>query len=152
MTLVIRSMRWWDINEVFVLEQQLFPHDPWTAGQFWSELARVPESRDYVVADIDGAIRGYAGLFAVAPDADVQTIAVDPSAQGRGIGQQLLTHLLEAAAARHCSTMLLEVRSDNEVAIRLYERNGFTRISKRRDYYGSGVDAFVMSARLGEAA
>ena len=41
--------------------------------------------RYYVVAD-DGVVQAYGGLWIAAPDADVQTIAVAPGAQGRGLG------------------------------------------------------------------
>ena len=48
---------------------------------------------------------------------------------------------------RGATQLILEVRSDNEVAIRLYERLGFERISIRRDYYAPGVDAHIMRLR-----
>jgi ribosomal-protein-alanine N-acetyltransferase len=46
--------------------------------------------------------------------------------------------------------MLLEVRSDNVPAQRLYERAGFRIDGIRRAYYAPGVDAVLMSKRLGE--
>ncbi|WP_233518639.1 GNAT family N-acetyltransferase [Streptomyces corynorhini] len=47
-------MRWWDIEPVLALEQELFPEDAWSQGMFWSELAhaRGPRAtRRYVVAE-----------------------------------------------------------------------------------------------------
>jgi [ribosomal protein S18]-alanine N-acetyltransferase len=45
--------------------------------------------------------------------------------------------------------VLLEVRADNDAAIRLYERHGFERIAVRRRYYQPGdVDAHIMRRRL----
>ena len=47
-------MRWWDIDPVLELEQELFPEDAWSPGMFWSELAhaRGPQAtRRYVVAE-----------------------------------------------------------------------------------------------------
>ena len=92
-------------------------------------------------------IIGYAGAFLLAPDSDVQTIAVSPRDQGRGVGAILLTWLIEQAVAQGCRQMLLEVRSDNVPAIAMYERFGFERISVRRDYYERGVDAVIMRLR-----
>jgi len=44
--------------------------------------------------------------------------------------------------------VLLEVRADNETAIRLYRRHGFEQISVRRRYYQPGdIDALVMQLR-----
>ena len=74
---VLRPMRWWDIDAALVIEQALFP-DAWSVETFWAELARVPETRHYLVADDDGAVVGYAGLMTVGRQADVQTVAVAP--------------------------------------------------------------------------
>jgi ribosomal-protein-alanine N-acetyltransferase len=141
----VRPMRWPDIEPVHRLESELFTVDPWSIEQFWSELAQ--QSRAYAVA-VDGErIIGYAGAFLLAPDSDVQTIAVSPRDQGRGVGAILLTWLIEQAVAQGCRQMLLEVRSDNVPAIAMYERFGFERISVRRDYYERGVDAVIMRLR-----
>lgn len=142
---MIRPMRWWDIAQVQALEEQLFPVDRWSAEQFWSELAQ--STRRYVVACDDDAITGYAGVFILPPDADVQTIAVSPAAQGHGLGARLLERLIGLAADAGCQQLILEVRSDNASAIGLYERFGFERISSRKDYYAPNVDALIMRLR-----
>ncbi|TAK71323.1 MAG: ribosomal-protein-alanine N-acetyltransferase [Actinomycetota bacterium] len=143
----LRPMRWWDLAAVQALEVTVFPADPWSPEQFWGELARVPHTRWYVVAEDPGGLLGYAGLYAVAPQADVQTLAVAPRGRGRGVGAALLDALIATALARGCTEMLLEVRADNVAAQRLYDRAGFVRIAVRRDYYGPGADAWVMRRR-----
>ena len=145
-TVHLRRMRWWDLDAVLPLEQALFPSDAWSAEAFWSELAR-PDTRHYVVAEAAGAVVGYAGLLAVGPTADVQTVAVAPDAQGRGVGTALLGDLLATAARRGCTEVLLEVRAGNDAARRLYERAGFERIATRRRYYPDGADADVLRLR-----
>jgi ribosomal-protein-alanine N-acetyltransferase len=113
---------------------------------FWSELAE-RNTRRYLVADDEvGKLCAYAGLCAYAPhEAYSQTIAVAPDAQRRGIGDTLLTELIAESLRRGCPHLDLEVRADNETAIRLYERHGFTRIGLRRGYYQpSNTDAAVM--------
>jgi [ribosomal protein S18]-alanine N-acetyltransferase len=139
----IRPMRWWDIEDVHALEQQLFPHDSWSVEQFWSELAR--PTRKYVVAIAHEAIVGYAGIFYLPPDADLQTIAVAPQEQGTGVATALLTSLIEQA--RDCAQMMLEVRADNDPAISLYERFGFEMMSRRTNYYPDNADAIIMRLR-----
>lgn len=146
--LLIRRMRWWDIEEVHELERRLFPTDPWTVTQFWSELARVPESRRYFVARIGERIVGYAGIFLTGPTSDVQTVAVAVDAQGRGIGQLLMDELIGAARQHGARVLQLEVRADNARAIGLYQRLGFVADGRRRDYYGRGEDAVLMSLDL----
>jgi len=135
-------MRWWHIEQVAALEQQLFPVDAWSTEQFWAELAQ--PTRSYFLAVHDDAVLGYAGLFALPPDADVQTIAVSPDAQGKGIGRLLLDELIGQAIARGCTQLVLEVRSDNTAALSMYEHRGFEQLNTRRDYYAPGVDALIM--------
>ncbi len=141
-------MRWWDVEPVLAIEGAVFSADPWTAAGFWSELAGVPETRYYVVAESGGSIVGYAGLVVVQGEADVQTVAVRLDRQGEGLGRQLLDELLAEARRRGCSQVLLEVRDDNIAAQSLYAATGFERISVRRGYYGPGLDALVMRLRL----
>jgi len=149
---LLRAMRWWDVEEVVALERTLFGETAWSAEAFWSELAA--PGRWYVVAqDGDGPVLGYAGLAATGgDDADVQTVAVAPEAQGRGLGGALVDALVARARTRGATAVLLEVRADNERAQRLYAARGFTRIGVRRRYYQPGdVDALVMRLRLGGA-
>jgi mycothiol synthase len=71
---------------------------------------------------------------------EVYVLGVDPSAQGRGLGQ-LLTAIGVESLARRLSepenpggapaevTVLLYVESDNGAAVRTYQRQGFTTYS-----------------------
>ncbi|WP_372481998.1 ribosomal protein S18-alanine N-acetyltransferase, partial [Streptomyces fuscigenes] len=150
----LREMRWWDIEAVLELEDELFPEDAWSPGMFWSELAhaRGPHAtRRYVVADEGGRIVGYGGLAAVGGVADVQTIGVTRDHWGGGLGARLLTELLRHATSFESSEVLLEVRVDNKRAQRLYERFGFEPIGFRKGYYQPGnVDALVMRRDMKE--
>jgi ribosomal-protein-alanine N-acetyltransferase len=139
----VERFRWWHVEQVLPIERQLFGVEPWTAHHFWSELGQV-STRHYVVAVEDGAVVGYAGLCDYPDEAFVQTMAVAPTHQGRGLGSTLLVDLLDEAARRGQRTTLLEVRADNDVAQRLYERHGFRKAGVRRGYYAGGVDALVM--------
>ncbi|MFM8349627.1 MAG: ribosomal protein S18-alanine N-acetyltransferase [Actinomycetales bacterium] len=147
---MIRPMRWWDITSVDGLERELFPADAWSIEQFWEELAQ--PTRWYIVAE-DGEhhLVGYAGLFLLAPDADVQTISVARSAQGRGVGRCLLTALINHAQQSGCRRLILEVRAGNIAAEQLYRKAGFEQVSRRSRYYPDGEDALVLSLPLNAA-
>lgn len=146
----LQPMRWWHVDAVAALELRLFPHDAWSAEQFWQELAQ--PTRRYAVATRSGVVVGYAGVFVLPPDSDLQTIAVDPDEQGRGIGRMLLAWALDVAGRSGGTHMLLEVRADNAPAIALYRTAGFERISVRHRYYPDGGDADIMRLRLADAA
>ncbi|WP_179646926.1 ribosomal protein S18-alanine N-acetyltransferase [Spinactinospora alkalitolerans] len=150
-------MRRIDVDPVMALERALFAEDAWSEAMLRDEMSR--SSRHYLVAEAvppegtaraeepDGAaaapIIGYAGLRAVPPEGDVQTIAVARSAWGSGVGTALLTELLAEAARREVTDVFLEVRSDNPRARELYRRFGFVEIGVRRGYY-KDADAIVM--------
>lgn len=88
-------------------------------------------------------VSGIARLGRAVPyEYEIHTIGVDPDHQGRGIGRAMMQLLLEYASG---GTVFLEVRTDNEPAIKLYESLGFVTIGLRKRYYrASGADAYTM--------
>ncbi|MDQ1487029.1 MAG: [ribosomal protein S18]-alanine N-acetyltransferase [Actinomycetota bacterium] len=147
-TIVFRPMRWWDVDGVMDIERELFGNESWTIAMFWSELSET-DTRHYIVAQEGETIVGYAGLCAYPDESFVQTIAVTPDHQGRGIGARMLADLLDEARRRDEPMVGLEVRADNLVAQRLYERFGFEHIGLRKGYYQpSNTDAALMVLKL----
>lgn len=145
----LERLRWWHLPEVMAVETEAFGATAWSEATYWSELAQ-PASRWYVAArdTATGSLLGYAGLMVQDTDADVQTVAVAAAARGRGLGRTLLRELCEQARRRGATSMMLEVRADNDAAAALYLSEGFTRIGVRRAYYQPGdVDAWVMRRR-----
>jgi ribosomal-protein-alanine N-acetyltransferase len=141
----LARMRWWHIDAVLPIEERVFVDDRWTARTYWSELGQIG-TRHYLVALDGDEVVGYGGLCDYPDEAFVQTIAVSPATQGRGVGGLLLQALLDEAARRRQRTVSLEVRADNEPAKRLYARFGFRQTAVRRGYYSpSGADALVLT-------
>ena len=68
-------------------------------------------------------------------------IAVVPSRRGQGIGDALLTALLDDARAAGYDALSLSVDATNAGAIRLYEKHGFERVD-------DDGDSVTMVARL----
>jgi ribosomal-protein-alanine N-acetyltransferase len=145
----VRDMNAADIPAVHELERRLFPVDAWPLQMFFDELAQ-RKTRRYLVAELAGKVVGYAGLMCIEPIADVQTIAVVPEQEGKGIGWALHCELIAESRRRHARDVLLEVRADNPRAQQLYRRFGFEQIHVRPRYYRDGVDALIMRLRLTE--
>ena len=145
----LRDMTEADVAAVEALERRLFPVDAWPLQMFFDELSQ-PETRRYIVAEAAGEIIAYAGLMCIEPIADVQTIAVVPEFEGRGIGSAILTELIEEARRRRAADVLLEVRADNPRAQHLYLRFGFEQIHVRPRYYRDGTDALIMRLPLNQ--
>ncbi len=148
-TVTLREMTAEDIPAVHQLERRLFPVDAWPLQMFFDELGQ-SDTRHYLVAEASGTIVGYAGLMCIQPIADVQTIAVVPEQEGKGIGSALLTALIRESRRRNAEDVLLEVRADNPRAQQLYLRFGFEQIHVRPRYYRDGVDALIMRLPLSE--
>jgi ribosomal-protein-alanine N-acetyltransferase len=162
----LRPMVWADLPAVHALETRLFPQDAWPLHFFEDELSEAgsPDdggTRDYRVIEASGeagtgvsaGVVGYCGLMCVPPLADVQTIAVVPAAEGRGLGTAMLQWMVAEASRRGARDVLLEVRADNPRAQQLYDRHGFEHIHTRAGYYPGGygappVDALIMRRRL----
>ncbi|MGJ0119245.1 ribosomal protein S18-alanine N-acetyltransferase [Williamsia sp. MIQD14] len=131
------------------LERLIFPDEsPWPVEAFTAEIAS-PHNRYFAARDSDGeTLVGYAGIALLgrigAFECEIHTIAVDPAHRGAGYGRALMAALLEVADA-HAAEVFLEVRTDNDVAIDMYRRNGFAQIGLRKRYYQpSGADAYTM--------
>ncbi|MDY0830207.1 ribosomal protein S18-alanine N-acetyltransferase [Microbacterium sp. BG28] len=134
-----------DLDAIMRLERASFPTDAWSDAMMREELAS-PHGH-YVALEQGGRLIGYAGLRAPAGarDGDVQTIALDESARGRGFGRALLRTLLSTAHERRVREVFLDVRDDNPVARGLYASEGFVEAGRRPRYYQpDDVDAIVM--------
>jgi [ribosomal protein S18]-alanine N-acetyltransferase len=127
------------------LEAQLFEgDDPWPARAFYAELEA--KHNHYVAARADDKLVAYGGIARLGRkrpyEYEIHTIGVDPAYQGQGIGRALLNELLKYASG---GVIFLEVRTDNEAAIGLYESVGFVNVGLRKRYYrASGTDAYTM--------
>lgn len=146
-----RLMQAIDLPVVTSMEKAIYPKDAWSSAQFKEELAGVPKNRLYVVAlNNESEIVGYAGVFspAVGIDADIHTLTVAPEQRRKGIGRAMLEQLIIWAVQREAPAIFLEVREGNDEASPLYESAGFEAISRRDDYYASGVHAVVMKKDL----
>jgi [ribosomal protein S18]-alanine N-acetyltransferase len=140
MSVLIGPMMVADAKRCAELEHALFNcDDPWSPEAFLEALAA---GHHYLSAREGDSLIGYVGLARVGREAEVHTLAVDPAHQRRGIGRALLRAILDHAEG---ATVFLEVRTDNDSAIRLYRSEGFDVIGIRRGYYRpSGADAFTM--------
>lgn len=138
-----------DLEAIMALETSIFVTDAWSPALMRAELAS--RHSHYLVVEQNGAVVAYAGLRAVqgAADADIQTIAVAPSARRRGLGRALMNDMIAEATRRGAHTLFLEVRADNPTAQTLYDSLGFEAIAVRPHYYQpDGVDAVVMRLAL----
>lgn len=80
--------------------------------------------------------------------ARLYTLAVAPSWRGRGVARALLERAEEGAKERGVVALRLEVRVDNEAAIRLYRARGYEVLGTTHEYYEDGSTALRMRKRF----
>lgn len=134
-----------DVDEVSRLERRCFAL-AWSPSAYVTEIGN--PSAYYVVArTADDTIIGYAGMWVIMDEAHLTTVAVEPAARGRKIGERLLHNLLITSIARGAERATLEVRETNSVAHNLYLKYKFADVALRKNYYSDNREnAIIMWA------
>lgn len=144
--IAIRRANAADLDRLLQLET-VFQTDRLSRRSFKRHLTRSTQA--LLVAVQGKEVVGYA-LVSFRTDsrsARLYSLAVAPEA-GRGIGRMLLAGAQGEARKRTCIALRLEVRENNDRAIKLYERAGFVRIGRRDNYYADGAAALIYRIAL----
>ena len=137
----IRRLVYADLPHVIEIERRAFP-TPWSLAMFVLELSK--PSGVCLAASIDGRLAGYIICSRYETVWHVMNVAVDPDRQRQGVASALLAELYRRVGDED-ARFTLEVRRSNQVAIALYERDGFRAAGIRRRYYqDNGEDAVIM--------
>ena len=78
---------------------------------------------------------------------EIEQFEVITKERGRGIGDKLLNYLIEKYKDSDIKNITLEVKEDNIVAINLYKKYGFKKVSTREKYY-DGINGLLMEKTL----
>lgn len=132
-----------DLDDLVALEDATFDSDRLSRSQYRRHLDS--DTAQVLVASANH--RRFLGTAVVffrkgSQVARLYSIASKPEARGKGVGSALIAAVEAAARARQCRSLRLEVRTDNETAMRLYERLGYRQIGRYTRYYQDGADAW----------
>ena len=146
---VIRPAGMDDAAAIAGLHAGAFAH-PWPVLTIESMLA--DRAVDADVAEQSGVVIGFVITRAVADEAEILSIAVEPRRRGSGIGRRLVEARSESLALQRVAKVFLEVEDGNAPALALYRRLGFVEIGRRPGYYrtatGERQDAVTMRRDL----
>ena len=155
---MLRELR---ANDLPALERILVATDAFTTAEVAvaMELLEIvindPEQHDYevAVAESRGKVAGYVLFGPVAATVgsfDLYWIAVDPAAQGSGVGQRLMEHVEAQARQRGGRMVCLETSSQGGYSRTrsFYERAGYVLESRIRDFYKPGDDRLTYVKRF----
>jgi ribosomal-protein-alanine N-acetyltransferase len=125
----------------------------WRADQFESTISIL--SSGYLVLGYNNADRPACFLLSqsVFPENEILRLAVHPSNQRQGIGEQLVRFFLNFVIEQGIKLVMLEVACDNRAAVSLYIKTGFVEKSIRPGYYqsllgGDRVDGLMMQKAI----
>lgn len=145
----VRSMQIEDTEAVSVLEAAIFSQ-PWSKKGF--EDALNMENTIFLVAEYEGEIAGYIGMYLSLDEGEITNVAAASGMRRMGVGNTLICSAIKAALEKGITRIILEVRVSNETAIRLYERNGFKICGTRKGFYEfPKEDAYIMLYEAEEA-
>jgi len=144
--ILIRAMRDDDLEQVVALERECHRH-PWSKDLFRQELANPVAQIELIF--VGAVLAGFLCTWRVADELEIQNVVTSTSYRRQGLAERLIEQALLRARADGARRSLLEVRSGNAPARRLYHKLGFVESGLRRGYYPDGEDAVLMSCELG---
>jgi [ribosomal protein S18]-alanine N-acetyltransferase len=139
-----------DLDDLVTLEDRTFDSDRMSRAQYRRHL----DSDTALVLVASANHRNFLGTAVLffrkrSGVARLYSLATQPETRGKGVGTALLEATEAAARQRRCRALRLEVRTDNESAIKLYERLGYRRIAALAAYYQDGGDGWRYEKLLG---
>lgn len=140
----IRQARDSDLNALVELEQISFTTDRLSRRSFRRWM--VAQNCAFLVAESDGKLVGYSLILFLRGTilARLYSIAIDPERRGAGIARLLILEGEKIAEEQGLLFLRLEVKIDNQAAIRLYESMGYQPFGIFRNYYEDNNDALRM--------
>lgn len=171
--LILRYMRQEDVNEVYELDRLSFP-TPWPVSTYRHEiknnnsymyvlehydryappdtaqsttfLQRLLNIESQPVSTNSNRLIGYSGMWHVADEVHLSTIAIHPDWRGYHLGELLVWNVIRHAFRLQASMVTLEVRISNKPAQKLYRKYGFVIVGRRKGYYrDNNEDAYLMT-------
>ena len=141
--MIIRRGEEKDILAIEELEKQCFA-TPWSYESLKYDIVENNRAL-YLVAEIEGEVVGYVGIWKIVDEGHITNVAVSPAHRRKHIASALLETLFRVTERAGVVNHTLEVRAGNEGAIRLYEGFGFKEAGPRKGYYeDNGEDAIIM--------
>lgn len=166
-----------DIGQVTVMDRMAFPN-PWPSHTYEYEINDNERARMFVLEPGDAPpppasnghrrswwekllgigysngrhnharLIGFSGMWHIADEAHISTIAVHPEWRGRRLGELLVWAMARQAVRQGAAQITLEVRVNNAIAQKLYKKYGFEVMGLRKGYYRDNhEDAFMMSVQ-----
>lgn len=132
-------------NSIAKIERECFSK-PWSEQ---SVLDAIRSGHAFFGEFENDSLIAFAGVNVVCGEGYVDNVAVCESHRRQGIGEKLVTALIEHCVENSADFITLEVRESNLSAISLYEKCGFSRVGVRPNFYTAPQEnAVIMTKEL----
>ena len=132
------------VNDVFLIEKTFLGLNDSSAilNTLESETLKY-----FVLLDEKKRVVGFYECSIVLDEAELFDVAVIEEYQGKKLASKLMQHLINRCKEKNVRTIFLEVNTNNNKALGLYNKFGFSEYARRKNYYGDN-DAILMKCEL----
>lgn len=133
------------LDRLYQIEKECFSEEAFSKQQIanllmdYNTISLIAVEKGNIIGFIIGAIYSERN----AANGHVLTIDVSPQHQRKGVGSKLLQELEKILAQRNIKTCRLEVKENNIKALGLYEKAGYQRIGRLKNYYGNADGLYL---------
>jgi ribosomal protein S18 acetylase RimI-like enzyme len=143
-----------NIDDLIRLENKCFTayykQHRFSEGEFADYLSK--KQAILLVATLESSLVGYiAGLLKSTQgqlSVSLDSIAVLPTLQGKGIGNKLMECFINEVKRRGCKKITLAVAAVNKNGITFFTKQGFQKVRSLPEYYDKGVDGVLMKCTV----
>ena len=143
---ILRKLQFKDSEQLHSLDEQCFESErAFTLGYFLL-LFFYEEAFGWALEDND-QMSAFILITKKRNNANIATIDVHPDYRRKGLGTALLSFAEQYLADNGLKSFTLQVEIDNDSAIAMYKKSGFSIVKSLPNYY-PGNSAYLMKKRL----
>ena len=143
----VRSAAPADLGVMAAIHAACFARN-WSANEM-AQFVDAPGCLSLLASPASGQpARGFLIVRSAGDEAEILTLAVDPSHRRQGLARALLAAVIACLRQAGVQKLLLEVDETNAPARGLYQSLGAVAVGRRPRYYEHGADADIFSLAL----
>ena len=122
-----------DVNIIYEIDKVNFTYDSYNLDTITNYI----NDKNILFLKIldNNEVIGYSIVLLTNPDAEILKICIKIEYRNKSYAKKLLQYNIDYLKKNNFENMYLEVRSNNNIAIKLYENLGFIKYNERKNYY-----------------
>ena len=138
-----------DAKEIADIIKRHFEEDYMGFASFGEKYIKEKMKKDKFFVASDNGIIGVIRISFVDIDlAEIRALCVDKEFRKKGIAQMLLDTSIDFMKEKKMRKIIARTKSDNSVAIKFFQENGFKQEGYFKEHYRKGIDVIQLSRFL----